>query len=228
MNNRKNFRNYINYFKKWEGMGALGIGMMAVGFLLLWLGFSFLSYILAIIGMVGGLGVFLYGSIGRAHEADLQSDIRHRAETIRFGELEEDPHFRRRVPKTLDEEQVFEGYVVRDGIYLKKLKTGKLCSSEYMYAKLLKLTDAYYIKILNFSFVSEEKELSIHEIPFDALEDVTVVRDRKTVTAINRKQFSAKTCFLCFVYDGGKQVLLPANDDIYTDDLAEKLKKNAK
>lgn len=225
MNEKNGYKQYINYFKKWDGAAMLGIIMMVVGFLFLWLGWSFTSYILMIIGLVGGLIVFLYGSIGRKHEADFQNEIAHHVEKLSFRELEEDPHFRGRVPKEKIEERVFEAFDLHDGLYIKPMKNASLCSSDYTYAKMLFLNDAFYIKILSFSFVSDQKETATYDIYYETLEDVTVERDRKTVTTVNNKKFLAKTCFLCLTYDGGKQLLLPAKDDIYTDEFAENLKR---
>lgn len=225
MEENKGYKQYVNYFKKWDGAAMLGGGMMVVGFLLLWLGWSYASYILSVIGLFGGLAIFLYGSIGRKHEEDFQNEVAHRAETITFRELEEDPHFRHRIPKEKIEERIFEAFDLHDGLYVKPMKNAALCSSDYTYAKMLYLNDAFYIKTLAFSFISDKKELSVHEIYYDSLEDVTVERDRKTITTVNNKRFLAKTCFLCLTYDGGKQLRLPAKDDIYTDEFAEALKR---
>ena len=182
MEENKGYKQYINYFKKWDGAAMLGGCMMVVGFLILWLGlgWGFITYLLMLVGLFGGLAVFLYGSIGRKHESDFQAEVAHRAETITFRELEEDPHFRRRVPKEKIEERIFEGFDLHDGLYVKPMKNAALCSSDYTYAKMLYLNDAFYIKVLAFSFISDKKELSAHEIYYDSLEDVTVERDRKT------------------------------------------------
>lgn len=224
MNNEKNYKSYVNYFQKWENAGITGLSLAAVGFLFLWLGMSFVSYILAIVLMVCGLALFFYGSIGRAHENDLQNQIDRTTEAIEFKELEEDTRrFFRRVPKDL-EVRVFVGYEMRQGLLIKKKKNGSLCSSEYTCAKMLFLTDAFYIKTVTFSFISDEKKKETFEIPFDTLEDVTVERDRFPLT-VGKKQFTAKTCRLCLRYDGGKLLHLPANDDIYTDEFANNLKR---
>ena len=227
MGEKQGYKQYINYFKKWDGAAMLGSIMMVVGFLILWLGlgWGYITYLLMMVGLFGGLAVFLYGSIGRKHEADFQAEVAHRAETITFRELEEDSHFRRRVPKEKIEERIFEAFDLCDGLYVKAMKNAALCSSDYTYAKMLYLNDAFYIKTLAFSFISDKKELSVHEIYYDSLEDVTVERDRKTITTVNNKRFLAKTCFLCLTYDGGKQLRLPAKDDIYTDEFAETLKR---
>ena len=72
----KDHKKLINYFQKWDGAGPLGLGMMAVGFLALWLGWSYFSYILAIVLMPCGLGVFLYGNIGRGSDAEINDRIK--------------------------------------------------------------------------------------------------------------------------------------------------------
>ena len=89
----------VNYFKKWDGAGPLGIGMMVVGFLAMWLGWSYFSYLLAILLMPAGLAVFLYGNIGRGTEDDLKDLIKKEWDKIGFKELEEDSQMRKRTPK---------------------------------------------------------------------------------------------------------------------------------
>ena len=223
MKKNDTYQNFVNYFKKWENAGMTGLCMMGAGFAFLWLGMSYFSYVLAIVLMLGGFGVFLYGSIGRAHESDLTNTIERKRETLTFHELEEDSHFRRRVPKT-PEERVFEGYEFREGLLFKKQKSGSLCSSEYTCAKMKFLTDAFYVKALTFSLISDEKSTETYEIPFSVLEDVIVEREKRTLT-MGKKQFAAKVCHLCLIYDGGKRLNLPVKDDIYTDKFAEELKR---
>lgn len=225
MGDNQGYKQYINYFKKWDGAAMLGGIMMVVGFLLLWLGRGFVSYIFMIIGLVFGLGIFLYGSIGRKHEADFQSEIEHHAEKITFRELEEDPQFRYRVPKGTIEERVFEGFDLHEGLYIKQMKNAALCSSEYTYAKMLFLNDGFYIKRLCFSFVSDRKELSVFDIPYHTLEDISIQRERKTTTTINGKKLLVKTCFLCLTYHEGEKLLLPCKDDIYADEFVEDIKR---
>ena len=224
MKPEKEYRSYVNYFQKWEGAGITGLSMAAAGFLFLWLGFSYASYIISIVLMLLGLALFFYGSIGRAHENDLQNQIDRAMTAIEFKELEEDTrHFFRRVPKT-PEIREFGGYAMRQGLLIKRQKNGSLCSSEYTSAKMLLLTDAFYIKTSTFSFISNEKNKETHEILYSALEDITVERDRINLTS-GKSRFLAKTCHLCLHYDGGKSLLLPAKDDIYTDEFANDLKR---
>ena len=224
MKPEKEYRSYVNYFKKWEGAGITGLSMAAVGFLFLWVGFSFASYIIAIVLMAAGLVLFFYGNVGRAHENDLQNQIDRAMSAIEFKELEEDSrHFFRRVPKELTPRE-FGGYAMRDGLLVKKKKNGSLCSSEYTCAKMLFLSDAFYIKTSTFSFISPEKSKETYEIPFSAVEDVTVEREHFQLTC-GKNTFLAKPCHLCIFYDGGKALRLPAPDDIYTDDFVAEIKR---
>ena len=96
-------RKMVNYFKKWDGMGTLGIGLLGVGFLFLWLGYSYFTYVLSIFLMLFGLAAFLYGNIGRANATQLDDTIKRQWEAIRFPELEENTSLRKRTPKNAEE-----------------------------------------------------------------------------------------------------------------------------
>ena len=227
MKNQNDFKSYVNYFKKWDGAGPMGIGMLAVGFLLAWIGWQFIpySYLLSIILIPLGIVLFLYGNIGRASDIDIRSIIEKSAEKLNFKELEEVPALRKRTPKNLEEQQ-FEGYSLKKGVLLKKMKDGSLASSEYDIVKMVTLTDGFYVKTLHFSFISEEQEIVAYDVSFSSLESITA--ERKTLELMKGQMpMPAKTCHLVFTYDGGKKVRIPAKDDIYLEDLIEKLKKTA-
>ena len=221
------FKSYVNYFKKWEGAGPLGIGLMVLGIWLIWMGWQYIpfSYPIAIVLIPLGLVLFFYGNIGRASEADLRNIIEKSEEKIHFHELEEIPALRKRTPKQW-EAQKFEGYVLKKGVLFKKMRNGSLCSSEYEIAKLVTLTDGFYVKTLHFSFLSEEQATVAYDVPFSLLESITA--ERKSFNLMKGEvPHPAKTCHLVLTYDGGKKVKLPAKDDIYLEEQIEKLKKIA-
>ena len=89
---------------------------------------------------------------------------------------------------------------------------------------MLTLTDAYYIKCVTFSFVSDERREEIHEICFDQLEETSIERTSETVT-VGKKNLLAKTCMLCLTYNGGQKVMLPVKDDIYAEEFAASFRK---
>ena len=180
MKKENGYKNYINYFKKWDGAGPFGIGLMVLGVWLIWMGWQYIpfSYPIAMVLIPLGLVLFFYGNIGRASEADIQNCIEKSEEKIHFNELEEIPALRKRTPKTLTE-QKFEGYSLKKGVVFKKLKNGSLCSSEYDVAKMVTLNDGFYIKTLHFSFLSEEQEIVAYDVPFATLESITAERKKK-------------------------------------------------
>lgn len=220
----KTYQSYVNYFKKWEGCATLGIILAAIGFLMLWLGLSFFSYILAVVLMPGGLALFLYGSIGRANESDLQSIAERKKASLVFPEIEETDLARynhRAVEKF--EELVFEGFVLRDGLMVKTQKNGTACSSEYAIAKMRIYADRLWIRGLTFSFIEDSEAHFEHTVALTDLKDAVVERDRKTVTGSNKRRVLGKFCDLVLTLTDGTELRFLAKDDIYTDEFAQGL-----
>lgn len=220
------YKKFINYFKRWDGMHMLGLGTMAVGFLMLWLGGAY-SYVMALLGapfLAIGFVAFLYGNVGRASENDLLEQMKRTREGIHFEEINEDRHFRGRVPQILREE-LLDGYTFSDdeSILIKKQRSGTIISSEYTVAKLAVLKDAFYIKTKTFSFISDKKEEMTYEILFDQIENAEVVRSEKVLTR-DKKSYHVKTCDVVITYDGGKTLTLHRKDDIYADGLIDTIR----
>ena len=217
-------RKMVNYFKKWDGMGTLGIGLLGVGFLFLWLGYSYFTYVLSIFLMLFGLAAFLYGNIGRANATQLDDTIKRQWEAIRFPELEENASLRKRTPKDA-EELTFEGFEMRNGLYFKKKKDASIISSEYTCIKAIVLTDALYLKKSTFSFISEEKTTQTVEIPFSSIQSIDVVRETRMVGHGEKPQFRVKTCHIAIHYGDGECILLPKQEDAYIEEYAQSMKK---
>lgn len=220
----KTYQSYVNYFKKWEGCATLGIILAAIGFLMLWVGLSFFSYILAATLMPGGLAIFLYGSIGRATESDLQNIAERKKASLAFPEIEETDLARynhRAIEKF--EELVFEGFVLRDGLMVKTQKNGTACSSEYTIAKMRVYADRLWIRGLTFSFIEDRETSFEHTVALADVRDATVERDRRTVTGSNNRRVLGKFCHLVLTLADGTELRLLAKDDIYTDEFAQGL-----
>ena len=221
----KNYKSNINYFKKWEGLKTLGLGMLIVGFASLWLARSYFMWIAGGAILTAGVVVFLLGNIGRSTEAEIMEEIKRRSEGIEFPEVETERHFYKRVP-TKQEILDFSGFSLSDGLLLKRMKNGSICSSEYRVARMFLLSDAFYVKAKTFSLVSDVEEEETLEIPFASVEDVAVLRETKNLPC-GKKVFSVKPCHLVVIFDEGKRLYLPAPDDVYVDELAARLKKLA-
>ena len=220
----KNYKANINYFMKWEGLKTLGLGMMIVGFACLWLGWGW-TYLIGAVLMTAGVAVFLVGNIGRSTEEEIKAEIARRSEGIEFSEVEKDRRFYKRIPAK-PEILEFSGFSMSEGLLLKKMKNGSICSSEYRVARVYLLTDAFYAKTKTFSLVSDACDEETLEIPFASVEDVVVLRESKSLPC-GRKAFNVKPCHLAIVFDGAKRLFLPAVDDVYVDEIAARMKKLA-
>lgn len=221
----ESYKKIINYFKRWDGAHMLGIGTMIVGFLSLWLGGAF-SYIMYFIGgpvLIAGFLIFLYGNMGRANENELTEIIKTKREAVSFEGLEDDRHFKGRIPRILREE-ICEGYDFNDNeeLLIKQQISRVIISSQYTTSKLAILQDAFYIKAKTFSFISPDYEDKTYEIFFDQVEKIEVKR-WKAEYRRGKKAYPVKHCALFITYDGGKQLILPRRDDIYADGLVETL-----
>ena len=214
----------INYFKRWEGMNTLGVGLLGVGFLLLWVGMSYFTYTLSVISMLLGVVAFLYGNLGRGNATQIDDSIKQHWDSIRFPELEETPALRKRTPKE-PEEITFEGYVMEEGLFFKKLKDASVISSKYTCIKIIVLNDALYLKKHTFSLVSDEKETQTLDIHFEDIHEIDIVRNAFEVGYDEKKRFAVKTCHVCIHFGDGQTLLLPKKDDAYVEDFAQELKK---
>ena len=215
----------LNYFKKWDGAGAVGVGLLALGALCLWLSTSYpIPFPITLALLIIGLPMFLYGNIGRGNETMANDYVKKNCQKISFPELESDRALHKR---TLTEPEEFEfgGYEMRRGLYFKKKKDASLISSEYTYAKVIVLKDAFYLKKMTFSLVSDEKTQQTFDIPFDSIHDITVERETFFVGTGEKNQFRAKTCFLAITYGEGEKLLLPTPDNAYVEEFADKMKR---
>ena len=221
----------LNYFKKWDGISTIGIAMMAIGIFLIWIQLGYYAYMAAIVLIPIGAVLFIYGNIGRASGTQIEDNIKQHWETIRFperfSELEETPALRKRTPKE-PEVLDFEGYEMEEGLYFKKLKDASVISSQYTCIRMVLLSDALYVKKHTFSFVSDEKDTQILDIPFASIQSFEVLRNTLNVGHDEKKRFSVKTCHICIHYGDGQQLLLPKKDDIYVEDFAQSLKIKCK
>lgn len=220
----KQNKKMVNYFKKWEGMGAFGIGLLGVGALITWLQISFTLHVISMFLIAIGAVAFLYGNIGRGTESQITDSIAQNIESIRFPELEEDPKLRKRTPKE-PQELTFEAFEMRNGLYFKKKKDASVISSEYTYIKMVVLSDAFYLKKRTFSFITDEKINETLDIPFDSIKDIEIIRNTLMVGHGDKPQHRVKTCHIAITYGDGQQILLPKKDDVYIDDFVLELKK---
>ncbi|MBQ9121093.1 MAG: hypothetical protein IJY12_01870 [Clostridia bacterium] len=221
----RDYKSNLGFFNKWGGGEALGIGIMAVGFVLLWLGRGYFYRIAGAVLLFGGLAVFFIMGAGISSEKNIREEIQQKCEGI-FIELQGDSHFFRRVPAE-PKEYILEGFVYDNDVCLKTARNGDVISSLYQYVKMQILNDAFYIRTRTFSLISDACEDTTYDVHFDTVEDIRIQKSEES-RVYRGKTFTVKPCHVVIVYDGGKELWLPKEDDIYNEDFVLELKKDCK
>ena len=215
-------KNNINYFKKSDTPKYVGMGLMVVGVLLLWLGWSYVTYIMAAAFIPVGLVLFLIGASGRASDSDIEGFIKRRLEGMEVN-LAEDRTYAKRILKHIPPQSI-EDYEYREGLMLTRAKNNSLRSSEYTRAILYVLSDALYIPTRTVALTEDRVDNKLYEIPYDMISGIEITRERRTLP-FGKQSFSAKITKLCITYGDSLTLSLPIHDDITADSLVETIKK---
>ena len=178
----KDYKNFINYFKRSDSIASTGLGILAAGGLLFLLGwwFFWLFFYIGVPLIPIGLVIYIYGTSSSTDEETLKKIIQENANAITFADLKENLEYRRRMSKNPTEE-TFGGYVFNDNVLMKKTKSSTMVSSEYVCAKMLILNDALCIRSCAFSFISDDKHKSEIEIPFSLIEKLRLKETAKPI-----------------------------------------------
>lgn len=215
----KDYKFNIGYFTKWDGGENLGLGIMAAGLAYLFFAHGYINRIIGAVIAAIGLGLFFVLGSGKSREKDIREEVDRRSDI--YIDLSDDRHYIIRIPETV-KEYVFRGYDFCEGLYLKRMKNGDLCSSRHTAAKVQVLKDAFYVVVRTFSLTSDEEREEIYDIRFDTIESLAIEKEKKTLTS-GKNTFEIKDCHLVITYDGGKRLALPKKDDIFNDDLLYEL-----
>ena len=87
----KQTKDSINYFQKSDVLKYVGGGVLIAGLVSLWIGFGYLGFILAFIGIPTGLVLFFIGSANKITDADkapVNDAIAKLKETVNGGDVE--------------------------------------------------------------------------------------------------------------------------------------------
>ena len=214
----KKYKHNINYFKRGESFSTIGLGMTIVGLVVLYFGWSYISYVLSCIAIPVGLALFFIGSTGHSSDADIDADINSITKDMEVN-FEEDKQYAKRILKHI-EPKICEGYEYKEGLYFVKAKNGTVRSSEYTKAIIYVLSDELYIVKRNFSLVSDSICNETIEIPYSDIISVEIVRDARYVE-FKKKKFSVKVACIEIKYADGKVFYAPIHDDVDSDKFIE-------
>ena len=192
--------------------------MTIVGLVVLYFGWSYISYVLSCIAIPVGLALFFIGSARHSSDEDIDADINSITKDMEVN-LEADKQYAKRILKHI-EPKICEGYEYKEGLYFVKAKNGTVRSSEYTKAIIYVLSDELYIVKRNFSLVSDSICNETIEIPYSDIVSVDIVREAKYVE-FKKKKFNVKIACIEIKYADGKVFYAPIHDDVDCDKFIE-------
>ena len=209
-----------NFFKINASLKILGAGMLIAGLLLLWLGWSYISWILMLILTPSGLALFLYVSIVRSNDSDILEDISKALEDMDTN-VENIPYYNKRA--RYREPFIAKGFEYSDGLMFQTSKDGSIISTAYTQSVIHILEDRLYIISKTVSPISEDTANNIYDILLNDVASVELVKERKKVP-YKKSYFLANAAYLA-IKTNDNQILLPIHDDINTDEFIAMLQK---
>lgn len=220
-----NIKHNINYFKKNETLGLIGLGILVVSIFFLWIARAIHARIFFLISppaIVAGFVMFIVGNSGRSSEDDIDACIKSASEGLE-SDFSGDIHYSRLTQKQIEPKYV-EGYEFEDGVMIKRAKNGSLRSSKYSKALVYVMTDRLYINKKTISLVSEEVEKTSTEILFDSIRSIGLKGEEKDVV-FNKKTFRTKPFNFTVEYGDGEKFVCPAFDNMESVDYVESLNR---
>lgn len=212
-----------NYFKINDSLKILGAGMLIAGLLLLWLGWSYISWILMLILTPSGLGLFLYVSIVRSNDADILEDITKAVEDMST-KAEDLPYYNKRV--RYGDPFIASGFEYFDGLMYQKAKDGSIISTKYTKSVIHILSDRLYITAKTVSPISDESCEQIYDILLGEISSLELITERKKVPYKKSYFFANDTHLLIKTSDS--EIKLPVHEDVNTDEFIKKIQKRLK
>lgn len=209
-----------NYFKFNDSIKIIGGIMLVAGLLLLWLGWSYISWILMLILTPSGLGLFLYASIVRANDSDIMEDIEKALEDMDT-RIESSPHYNKRAK--YQDPYIANGFEYSGDLLFQKAKDGSVFSSKYTRSAIHILSDRLYIISKTVSPISEDSQNNIYDIPFCEITKCEITSISKKVPYRNSYFLTKEITLDISLSD--MIVKLPIHDDISSDEFINKLNK---
>lgn len=222
MKQGKEQRSNQNYFQQGDWVKYTGFGLLIVGAALFIWGWSYISYILSVAMIPAGLAILLIRSIRCSSDNDIAEYVKNHLATVEIDEVENKEFKQRRVKSP--EPEICEGYEYRQGVMLKKGKSGPVRSSEYTKAIVYPLRDGICVSYHTISLISEEEQREITEIPYGELHSIEVIREDLKLT-FGKNTFPIHSTRLNIEHGEGKCISLPCTANVQTEDFVVRLKR---
>ncbi len=215
-----NYKHNINYFQSGDKLKILGAALALAGgfsFVIIW---SYTAYLLSYITVPVGLFLFFWRTGRCSNDQDIEDAIEEQCATVKI-DWAEDKKLSARRAKSF-EPIIIRGYEYEDGVLLKKMKNGALCSSRCTVAEIAVLEDALYLKTKSFSLIAEEESEQTLELPFSEMTSIELTDEEK--------RFPYQKTFLrvidhrlVFRYGENRVLSFPVNHDLGIENFVERI-----
>ena len=219
---QKQIKRNRNYFTKTDTMLYVGIGLLAVGIILFFFGYGYISYIIASVFAPVGIVLLLIGASHRVTDADIDACIAKLTEGMAV-DLVENPKFEKRMLKQIPMLQV-QGYVYDDAKLHKYAKSGSVRSEQFDSALIYALDTELYVVRRRISLLSEqEPETEIFRLSYADMEKPEITEESVKMT-FGKKTRTVTYSLLCLKSaDTSLQLRVQSNNDV--DEFISKLNR---
>ena len=215
-----NYKHHLKYFQSGDTVWIIGATLAIVGAFSFFFVWSYIAYMLSYLMIPIGLFLFFWSTSRRSNDKDIEEAVEEVCAEVKI-HWEDDKKLSARRRKNIAP-IVLRGYEYEEGLLLKKMKSGSLCSSRYTAAEIAILEDAVYLTSKTFSLISEECEDRTLEIPFSEIQSVDLWEEekrlpyQKTTVRITERHW-----VLC--YGENQRLSFPVNNDLSVEHFTEQL-----
>lgn len=223
MSTVKNDQKKVNYFKQNGTTTVVGIALLILGGILLVWGWSYISYIIMCVSILGGLGCLLFGTLTRASEKDMDAELEHQ-----LRELDINPGRDLKMGSRLlagVSPEVVEGYEYKQGVMLRRDKNSKLRSSQYTRAVFYPQEKKLLVRYRMVSLISPQSTEKTLEIPYAAIDSIGLVEEERSLT-FGKQNFAVTAVTLELKWGTTHRLSVPTRSNLRTEEFLQRLQKH--
>lgn len=210
---QKQIKRNLHYFTKTDTAMFVGIGLLVAGVLLFFLGYGYISYVLASVLAPVGIVLLLVGASKRVTDADIDACVGRLTDGMAV-DIVENPKFGKRMLKQISP-LFIQAYVLEPDLYLKRAASGSIRSEKYTASIVYALEDELYIVTRTVSLLADESEQQVLEISYADISGLSVEHGEQMLT-VGKKTQRVSVSHLCV--KGETELMLPMQSTADVDD----------
>ncbi len=169
---QKQIKRNLHYFTKTDTALFVGIGLLVAGVLLFFLGYGYVSYVLASVFAPVGIVLLLVGASRRVTDADIDACVGKLTDGMAV-DIVENPKFGKRMLKQISP-LFIQAYVLDEDLHLKRTASGSIRSEKYTASIVYALDQGLYIVTRTVSLLVDEAVEQVVEIPYEQIKGISV------------------------------------------------------